>query len=80
MLCMLPGTLLASMLFFRKQRRRLVPLLLLIGAVAMSVGATGCGGLKGNSTPTGSYSFRVTASGVGSGSTVTQVMNLTVTQ
>ena len=80
MLCMLPGTLLAGLLFFRQRRRRLLPLLMLICAVAMSVGATGCAGLQGNSTPPGSYAFRVTASGVGTGFTETQVMNLTVTQ
>jgi hypothetical protein len=80
MLCMLPGTLIASLLFFSQRRRRLLPLLLLICAVAMSLGATGCAGLQGNSTPVGSYTFRVTASGVGTGFTENQVMNLTVTQ
>ncbi len=80
MLCMLPGTLLTGLIFFRKRRCPWIPMLLLICAVAVTFGATGCGGLQGSSTPAGSYSFRVTASGVGSGFTETQVMNLTVTQ
>jgi len=38
-----------------------------------------CAGLQVNGTPAGSYTFKVTASGQGTGATESQVMNLTVT-
>jgi hypothetical protein len=41
---------------------------------------TGCSGLQVNGTPAGSYTFKVTASGQGTGATESQVMDLTVTQ
>ena len=80
MLCMLPGTLLAGLLFFSRRRRARLPLLLLICAVTATFSLTGCGGLEGSSTPPGSYSLKISASGEHTGFTETQVMNLTVTQ
>jgi hypothetical protein len=79
MLCMLPGTLLAGLLFFRKRRLPILPLLLLLCAFTATVSLTGCGGLQGSSTPPGSYAFKISAAGAHTGFTETQVMNLTVT-
>jgi hypothetical protein len=78
--CLLPGTLLAGLLFFRKRRLALIPLLLLLCAVTATFSLTGCGGLQGSSTPPGSYAFKISAAGAQTGFTETQVMNLTVTQ
>jgi hypothetical protein len=48
--------------------------------LCFSVMLSGCSGLQSSSTPPGTYSFKVTASGVGSGATQSQVVTLTVTQ
>ncbi len=78
MLCFLPVALLLG--FGLKRRRRLLPMLLLLCAMAMTLSATGCGGLTINGTPPGTYTFDVTASGQGTGFTESQTFTLTVTQ
>ncbi|WP_160115108.1 Ig-like domain repeat protein [Bryocella elongata] len=61
------------------KRRRLGALLVLLFAVAVSFGVTGCSGLHQNTTPVGTYTFKVTASGKGTGATQSQTVTLTVT-
>lgn len=79
-LCLLP----ASLLFARKRslRRpsRLTGLLLLFFAAALTVVVSGCSGLQVNGTPPGTYTFKVTASGMGTGATQSQTVTLTVTE
>jgi sugar lactone lactonase YvrE/plastocyanin len=79
LLCFLPGCVLAGFALFRRRRASLQGLLLLIVAIAVTLSASGCAGLQVNGTPAGSYTFKVTASGQGTGATESQVMNLTVT-
>jgi hypothetical protein len=79
LLSFLPGGVLAGLALFFRRRISLQGLLLLLFAVAVSVPMTGCAGLQMNGTPAGSYTFKVTASGQGTGATESQVMNLTVT-
>ena len=63
------------------RRRKLHKMLLLaVGCFAFTLSLSGCAGLQGNGTPPGSYTFKVTASGLGSGATQSQVVTLTVTQ
>ncbi len=64
----------------RRRKRTLPGLLLLLIGVAATAGITGCSGLQTNGTPAGSYSFKISASGQGTGATKAAVMNLTVTQ
>jgi len=80
LLAFLPTSLLICMVFFRSRRRSLPLLLLLVCAIAATLGATGCGGIQINSTPAGTYNFQVTARGVGTGITRTQDVTLIVTQ
>jgi large repetitive protein len=76
----LPGGLLLGLLFWKAGRRMrsglggLLTVLLLAG---LSTALSGCGGLQINGTPAGTYVFQVTASGSGTG--VTQSMNMTLT-
>jgi hypothetical protein len=79
LLCFLPGCALAGFALFYRRRVSLQGLLLLIVALAVTLSVTGCAGLQVNGTPAGSYTFKVTASGQGTGVTESQVMNLTVT-
>jgi hypothetical protein len=79
-LCFLPLGLLACLGLFGARRRSLPVLMLISVALAATLGATGCGGLQINSTPAGTYNFKVTASGTGTGATQTQNMTLIVTQ
>jgi sugar lactone lactonase YvrE len=79
LLCFLPGCVFAGFALFRRRRTSLQGLLLLIVAVAVTLSASGCAGLQVNGTPAGSYTFKVTASGQGTGATESQVMSLTVT-
>jgi len=80
MLCFLPVGLLAGIALFRKRRRALLGLLLLIIGITATLGTTGCAGLTVNSTPAGTYSFKVTANGQQTGATQSQTMTLIVTQ
>ena len=76
----LPIGLLSCLVFFKSRRRSLPMLVLLLCALAGTLAATGCGGLQINSTPAGTYNFKVTASGTGTGATETQNVVLTVTK
>ena len=79
LVCMTPLGLLA--LAWRGRGRRILsPLLLLLVSIGMVVGLSGCGGLQVVGTPAGAYTFKVTASGVGSGATQSQTVSLTVNQ
>lgn len=85
MMSFVPGGLLAGLALFRLRRRTGWKagwgLLLAICAVAATLGVSGCAsGLQVNGTPPGTYSFKVTASGTGTGATEFQVITLTVTQ
>ncbi len=78
-LAFLPLGLLAG--FALRRRKRILPgLLLLLIGIAATAGMTGCAGLQSTGTPAGTYSFKVTASGQGTGATKAAVMNLTVKQ
>jgi sugar lactone lactonase YvrE len=79
MVCFLPLVLLLGAGGWRR-RLRLPKLLLVVCAAVMTLGAMGCSGLHINSTPPGTYSFKVTATGVNTGMTESQTMTLTVTQ
>jgi sugar lactone lactonase YvrE len=79
LLCLLP-CLLGMGLGVGRRKIKASALLLLMCVVAMTLSAVGCSGLKMNGTPAGTYTFKVTASGVGSGATVSQTVTLTVTQ
>jgi sugar lactone lactonase YvrE len=63
-----------------RRRRRLPSLLLILCAAAMTLTVSGCSGLHINSTPPGTYTFKVTATGLNTGTTQSQTMTLTVTQ
>lgn len=80
LLCLLPGSLLLGLAFRRRALRRLPGLLLLCCALMLTFAASGCAGLQGSGTPPGTYTFKVTASGQGTGATQSQVVTLTVTQ
>lgn len=80
MLAFLPIGLLAGYGLFRTRRRSLLGLLLVVCAVAATLGVTGCGGLQVNGTPPGTYTIKVTAVGQGTGVSQTENMTLTVTQ
>jgi hypothetical protein len=58
----------------------LTVLLVMICSVVLTFSLSGCAGLQGNGTPPGTYMFKVTASGEGTGATQSQVVTLTVTQ
>jgi len=80
LLCFLPGMLLAGLVFRRRARRKFLGLILVFCAAALTLTSAGCAGLQGSGTPPGTYAFKVTASGQGSGATQSQVLTLTVTQ
>ena len=77
LLCLFPAALLAS---FLGRRRRLTARLVLICAVVLTLSSAGCAGLQGSGTPPGTYTFKITASGQGTGATQSKVLTLTVTQ
>ncbi len=79
-LAFLPIGLLAGIGLFRKRRGSLLGILLVVCAITGTLGVTGCGGLQVHGTPAGTYTFKVTATGQGTGVTESQVMTLTVTQ
>jgi sugar lactone lactonase YvrE len=76
----LPVGFLTGLALLFRRRISLHGLLLLLFAIALTLPMAGCSGLQMNGTPAGSYTFKVTASGQGTGATESQVMNLTVTQ
>ena len=76
-LCLFPAAFLASL--FRR-RRKLTAWLVMICAVVLTLTLSGCAGLQGNGTPPGTYTFKITASGQGTGATQSQDLTLTVTQ
>jgi hypothetical protein len=78
LLCVFPAALIAGLSM--RRRRLYKTLLLAIGCISLTLTLSGCAGLQGNSTPPGTYAFKVTASGQGSGATQSQVITLTVTQ
>ena len=83
LLCCLPAGLLLALLRRREQsakQRRLGTLLLLLIGLAVSMTASGCGGLSTNGTPPGTYSFRVVGTGQGSTTTQAETVTLVVTQ
>jgi len=80
MMAFLPIGLLAGYVLFCTRRRSLLGLLLVICAVMATLGVTGCGGLTVNGTPPGTYTFKVTAVGLGSGVSQDENITLTVTQ
>jgi hypothetical protein len=77
LLCLLPGALLFG--FFGK-RRMLTAFIMMICALVLTSTLSGCAGLQASGTPAGTYTFKVTASGQGTGATQSQVVTLTVTQ
>jgi sugar lactone lactonase YvrE len=79
LLCLLPCLVGIA---FGARRRRFKPIfaLLMVVAAAMTLSSTGCSGLHINGTPPGTYTFKVTASGINTGVTLSQTMTLTVTQ
>ena len=52
----------------------------MIGAITLTFALSGCAGLQGSGTPPGTYTFKITASGQGTGATQSQAVTLTVTQ
>ena len=80
-LCLLPGGLIFGLFLFRKKEdRRWLREALFALLFAISMAATGCGGLDIHGTPAGSYTFNVTAIGSKTAVTVSAPMSLTVTQ
>lgn len=77
-LALLPGGLLA--VFLLRRRRSALTLLGALVLMMATLQTTGCGSLQTNGTPPGTYTFKVTASGTGTGATQSQVMTLNVTQ
>ncbi len=79
LLCLLP-CLLGIGFGARRRKFKMSGLLVLICMAAMTLATAGCSGLQMNGTPPGTYTFKVTASGVGTGATVSEIVTLTVTQ
>jgi hypothetical protein len=80
LLCLLPFLLGIGLGARRRKFFGMSGLLLLMFMAAMTLSVAGCSGLQMNGTPPGTYSFKVTASGEGSGATVSEIVTLTVTQ
>ncbi len=79
LLCMLP-CLLGIGFGVRRRKIGVSASLLLACLIAMTLSAMGCSGLRMSGTPPGTYTFKVTASGKGTGTTLSQTVTLTVTQ
>jgi hypothetical protein len=79
LLCLLP-CLLCVGLGARRRKIRAGGLFIFLSMVSLTLFSAGCSGLHINGTPPGTYTFKVTAAGEGSGATVSQSMTLTVTQ
>ncbi len=83
LLCWLPMGVLLSVLRRRKNRRigqKLGTAMMFVGLVAVSLTAVGCGGLTTQSTPPGTYTFKVVGTAQGAGVTEAQTITLVVTQ
>lgn len=81
MLRFLPlGALLGFGLMRSRRRRSFIGLLLLLCSIGLTLGLSGCGTLNQSSTPAGTYTFKITASGVASGVTQSTPVTLTVQQ
>jgi len=78
LLCLLP-CLLGIGFGASRRKIRMSTSLLLVCLFAITFSAVGCSGLHMGSTPPGTYTFKVTASGKGSGTTLSQPVTLTVT-
>jgi hypothetical protein len=78
LLCFFPAAVIAGLSM--RRRKLYKALLLAFACIALTCTLSGCAGLQGSGTPAGSYSFKVTASGRGSGATQSQAVTLTVTQ
>jgi hypothetical protein len=82
-MCLLPGGALLGLMFWRGRRRlrgSLGGLLAVLLLAALTSGLTGCGGMHINGTPAGTYTFQVSATGLGTGVTQAIDVTLTVTQ
>jgi sugar lactone lactonase YvrE len=81
MLAFLPAGLLLGLGLFggKRNRRKLMGLMVLAFAAALTMTATGCSGLQTQHTPPGTYTFTVTAQGTGTGVSESQAVTLTVT-
>jgi sugar lactone lactonase YvrE len=80
LLCFLPCGLFFVYGTWRSRKIKILPFLLLFGAVTATLSSMGCSGLQINGTPPGTYTFKVTAAGTGTGATQSQTMTLTVSQ
>ena len=78
LLCMLP-CLLGIGFGVRRKKLKVATSLLMMCLLGITLSAVGCSGLHMSGTPPGTYTFKVTASGMGTGTTSSQVMTLTVT-
>lgn len=79
--CFLPcGALLGWLLMRSRKRRPLMGLLLVLCSIGLALGVSGCGTLNQSGTPAGTYSFKITASGLKTGVTQSTDMTLTVTK
>jgi hypothetical protein len=83
-ICWLPGGLALGFAFWKRRRLMRGSLAGMLMALALlgiaSAGLTGCGGLHINGTPAGTYTFQVSATGLGSGVSQAIDVTLTVTQ
>jgi len=82
-LCLLPGGALLGLLFWsgpRRKRNSLAGLWMLLLLAGIATGLSGCAGLQVNGTPPGTYVFQMTATGLGTGTTQSVDITLTVTQ
>ena len=79
LLCLLP-CLLCVGLGVRRKKIRVGGLLIFLAMISLTLLTAGCSGLNVTGTPPGTYTFKVTASGEGTGTTVSQTVTLTVTQ
>jgi hypothetical protein len=58
----------------------LAGLLLVLCSIGLAIGMSGCGTLNQSATPPGTYTFKITASGLKTGVTESTDMTLTVTK
>jgi hypothetical protein len=77
-LCFLPcGAILGWVLMRSRRRSPLAGLLLVLCSIGLAIGLSGCGTIDLNGTPAGTYTFKITASGLKTG--VTQSTDVTLT-